>query len=105
AIAVLEERVAIRPIEGRGQHGELITTLGFAVLLAGTASLLFGTDPLRVPFMAINDPVTLLAGRVLPDELAIIVLGCSVALGAELVTRRTNLGLTSLATAEDRVAA
>jgi branched-chain amino acid transport system permease protein len=35
----------------------------------------------------------------------LIALACSIALGAELITRRTNLGLASLATAEDRIAA
>jgi branched-chain amino acid transport system permease protein len=104
-ISIVEERIAIRPLQGQGQHGELITTLGFAVLMAGIASLVWGSDPLPVPFFGSDRALTVLYGRVLPDELALIALASTMALGADLITRRTNLGLASLATAEDRIAA
>lgn len=105
AICVAEERIAIRPLQGRGAHGELVTTLGVAVLLDGVAVLIWGSDPLPVPFFASNEPMSFLTGRVVPAELYLIVIGCGVAIGAQLLTSRTLFGLYSLAAAEDRVAA
>jgi branched-chain amino acid transport system permease protein len=101
----IEEVLAIRPLEGRGVHGELVTTLGVAVLLEGVAVLLWGSQPLAVPFFGSERVLTLLSGRVLPVELTLVAIACAVTLGAELLSRRTTLGLTSLATAEDRIAA
>jgi branched-chain amino acid transport system permease protein len=104
-VGLLEERVAIRPLQGLGFHGELVTTLGVAVLLDGLAVLIWGSLPLPVDFIGPQSAITFLTGRVYPAELALIGIGISVAIGAELYSSRTLLGITNLATSEDRVAA
>lgn len=104
-LGAAEEQFAVRPIQGRGLHGELVTTLGVAIMLDGLALLLWGSQPIPVPFMASASAVSLLGGRVLPIELLLIAVAVIVTVGGELISRRTVLGLQSLATAEDRLAA
>jgi branched-chain amino acid transport system permease protein len=104
-LGLVEERVAIRPLRGLGFHGELVTTLGVAVLLDGVAVLLWGSQPLTVDFFGPNAAVTIWTGRIYPAEVALIGIGIAVAVGAELYSTRTMLGIANLATAEDRVAA
>jgi branched-chain amino acid transport system permease protein len=104
-IGVMEEQMAIRPLGALGVHGELITTLGAAVLLQGVAILIWGTQPLEVPFVLSDSSLTLLGGRLLPVELTLIAIACAVALAGEVHSRHTAIGLASLATSEDRTAA
>lgn len=103
-LGLVEEFTAIRPLQGLGVHGELVTTLGVAVLLDGVAIIIWGSQPLPVPFFGSQGVLTIFSGRILPAELTLIGLACAVAVGAELFSRRTDFGLTGLATAEDRVA-
>jgi branched-chain amino acid transport system permease protein len=104
ATGVVEERLAIRPLQGLGFHGELVTTLGVAVLLNGIAVVIWGSLPRTVDF-GTGSALSLLGGRIFPAEIALIAIGVAVAVGAELYSSRTMLGITNLATAEDRVAA
>ncbi|HUX87190.1 MAG TPA: branched-chain amino acid ABC transporter permease, partial [Chloroflexota bacterium] len=99
------EEAAIRPLRGAGLHGELVTTLGVAVFLDGVAVIIWGNQPLAVPFFGSEQALTVFSGRVLPAELILIVVGVAVAIGAEAFSHWTTFGLTSLATAEDWVAA
>lgn len=104
-IGFLNERLAIRLLPAGTIHGELVTTVGFSVLLVGLAIALFGDNPHSVQsVITSNDPVTLLGGRVYPYELAMVVVAVLIVVGAEVLSRRTTLGIASLATAEDRVA-
>lgn len=104
-LAVIEEFFAVRPLQGRGSHGELVTTLGAAVVLEGAALVLWGPNPEAVHFPGSSTPVTVLGGRVLPDQLALIVLSIVIALGLRAAMRRTMIGIAALATAENRSAA
>src|SRR3954469_10496478 len=38
-IGVLEERIAVRPIAGTSVHGELVTTVGWSVIMQGSVLL------------------------------------------------------------------
>jgi branched-chain amino acid transport system permease protein len=67
--------------------------------------LLWGSQPLTVDFFGSNAAVTIWTGRIYPAEVALIGIGIAVAVGAELYSTRTMLGIANLATAEDRVAA
>jgi branched-chain amino acid transport system permease protein len=104
-IGILIERTAIRLLPP-GAHAELVTTVGVAVILAGLVVIVFGTNPLAVPAVWGGDHAfTLLGGRILPAELTILCIGLSVPIVADLLTTRTLLGLSSLATSEDKTAA
>jgi len=103
AVAAVEERVAIRPVTGT--EGHLVTTVGMASLLDGASQLIWGNQPLQVPFFGPAGVWQVLGGRVLPVELLLIVAALAIAAGLVLIGRRTMLGLALLAVAEDREAA
>ncbi|KAA9375901.1 branched-chain amino acid ABC transporter permease [Microbispora cellulosiformans] len=105
-IALVEERVAIRPLLGRAdRHGTLITTVGAATILDGLAAAIWGRQPLTVPSVLPDEPLTLLGGTLRPVDLALIGLTLVVGVGLHLWSRHTLTGLASLASAEDRDAA
>ena len=105
AVALVEERVAVRPIFGTGVHGELVTTLGAAILLEGIAVVIWGDQPLTVPVPAMDTPISLLGGRAIVADLALVLVACALAVGAYEWTRRSIHGLAGLAASEDRDAA
>lgn len=105
-IGLIEERVAIRYLPSRTVHGELVTTVGFSVLIEGLAIAFFGTNPYPVPSVITgNNTITLLGGRIYPYQIVMIAVAVIIVIGFELFTRRTLIGLASLATAEDKTAA
>jgi branched-chain amino acid transport system permease protein len=105
AAGCVEEWTALRPIRGKGTHAELVTTVGFGFLLTGISQLVWGTSPLKVPFIGSNTPFSLLGGRVRPDDVALIITAVVVAVGLWFFSRRSLTGLASLAAAQDRDAA
>lgn len=100
----LEELGAVRWLRGRGAHNELVTTLGVATLLSGIALVLWGSNPQRIPYFSDSVPLDLLGGRVLLVEVLIILAAVVLAVAVGIITKRTMLGLASLATSEDREA-
>jgi branched-chain amino acid transport system permease protein len=103
ALAVVEERIAIRPI--KGTEGQLVTTVGVATLLNGATQLIWGGQPLTVPFLSSTRVWTIFGGRVLPIEMLLIVVAVVITVGLVVYTRRSMIGLATLAMAEDREAA
>jgi branched-chain amino acid transport system permease protein len=103
AVAVVEERTAIRPV--RGTEGQLVTTVGFATLLDGVTQVIWGGQPLQVPFFGPSKVVTLLDGRVFPVEL--VLMGAALVLTGlfVMISRGSMLGIAMLAVSEDREAA
>ncbi|MEV7011475.1 branched-chain amino acid ABC transporter permease [Streptosporangium sp. NPDC051022] len=105
-VALIEERIAIRPLLGRSDaHGALITTVGAATILDGLAAAIWGRQPLTVPSGLPERPLELLGGAVRPIDLVLIVLTLVVGIGLHVWSRHTLTGLASLASAEDRHAA
>ncbi|WP_027943767.1 branched-chain amino acid ABC transporter permease [Amycolatopsis taiwanensis] len=102
-LAGLEERFAVRP--AASHETQLVTTLGAATLLNGAAQLIWGGQPLTVPFFGSNDVTTLLGGRVYPVEIVLIVLAVVLVVVLAQLSRRTLLGLALLGMSEDREAA
>ncbi len=103
-IGALEEFLAIRWLRGRGAHNELVTTLGVATLLSGLALVLFGSEPNRISYFSDQAPLDLLGGRVLFVEVLTILGAIVIAVAVGVITKRTMIGLASLATSEDREA-
>ncbi|MCW2494480.1 branched-chain amino acid ABC transporter permease [Jatrophihabitans sp.] len=103
AVAVVEERIAIRPV--RGTEGQLVTTVGFLTLLEGVTQLIWGGQPLQVPFFGSEKVLSVFGGRVFPVEL--MLMGALVVFAAIFVavSRGTMLGIAMLAVSEDREAA
>ncbi len=102
-VAYLEYVIAIRPV--KDHHNILVTTLGVAILLDGLAQLVWGGEPLAVPFAAGDRAIDFLGGRVYPVELALIVV-LLVAVGGFMLYGRLSLtGLALRGMAEDSEAA
>jgi branched-chain amino acid transport system permease protein len=103
AVAVLEERIGIRTIIGT--EGQLITTVGFATLLDGVTQVIWGGEPLQVPFFGPDTVWNVAGGKVFPVELLLVLLAVLLAVVIALLGRSTMLGLAMLALSEDREAA
>lgn len=105
-VAAVEYLLAVRPVLGRGEHGELVTTLGAATILQGIILVLVVDDVERVPFFGPTDLIDVPGGgRVSPAELVLIVLAVVVGVGAHVWTRRSLAGLAAMGLSEDRDAA
>lgn len=102
-VAAIEERIAIRPV--RDMHNVLVTTLGASIFLDGAAQLIWGSQPLAVPFFAGNDSMPFLGARVYPVEIALILLAPLIVILLVQFSRRSLVGLALLAISEDREAA
>lgn len=102
-VAAIEERIAIRPL--KDPHAILVTTLGASVLFNGAAQLVWGSQPLTVPFFGGNQVLSLVGGRLYPVEIALVVAVVLLVVLMVWFSRRSVAGLALLATAEDREAA
>ncbi|GAA4803644.1 branched-chain amino acid ABC transporter permease [Tomitella cavernea] len=102
-VAAVEERIAVRPVAD--MHNVLVTTLGAAIFLDGATQLLWGKQPLTVPFFGGDEAVGLLGGRVYPVEIALVILVVLIVALFEQYSRRSMSGLALLAMSEDREAA
>ncbi len=104
-IGAIEEFIAVRPLARKGSHNELVTTLGIGVILSGVALVLWGSEPRSMPYLKEFGVLDVLGGRVTVGELSLIVVAIVVGVGMWLLSTRTSIGLTALATSEDRDAA
>lgn len=102
-VATIEERVAIRTVTGT--EGQLITTVGFATLLDGLTQVIWGGEPLQVPFFGSDRVWNVFGGRVFPVELMLMLVAVAVAVLIAFTGRNSMLGLAMLAVSEDREAA
>lgn len=105
AVALVEERVAIRPLRTVGAHSELVTTLGYATVITGLIIVVAGSDPLAVRFPFSARSFHLLGGRIQPVDLALIITALVIAGVLAAILRWTRLGIATLAQSEDREAA
>jgi branched-chain amino acid transport system permease protein len=105
AVGLICEKIAIGPLQGSGVHSELITTVGVATVIIGVCEVVWGNQPLQVPFFGSNRILTVLGGRTNADDLSLIVVAVVMILLIHLWSNRTLFGLASLAIAENREAA
>jgi branched-chain amino acid transport system permease protein len=107
AIAVAEERIAIRPLMTgrRDAHATLITSVGAAVVLDGVVIRVWGPLPRTVKSLVSEHGIKVLGARVQPNDLLLIGAVLVVGIGLDLLSKHTLVGLASLAAAEDRDAA
>jgi branched-chain amino acid transport system permease protein len=103
AVAAIEERIAIRTVVGT--EGQLITTVGFATLIDGVTHVIWGGEPLQVPFFGPDRVWQVLGGRVFPIELLLLVVALAIGALIAFFGRNTMLGMAMLAVSEDREAA
>jgi branched-chain amino acid transport system permease protein len=114
AVGFLVELTAVAPLKsyrlrrsgtGAAGHGELVTTVGASTVITGLAFIVWGSDPLRVPLFTDDSRFPFLGGQVRPSDLTVILVAVAVGLALHFWTKRSRLGLASLAQTEDRDAA
>jgi len=105
AISAVEERIAVRPLTGSGVHGELVTTVGWSVMMQGSVLRIWGSEPREVPGVVPYRIVSVLGGRITVGEVVLIATAIVLSVGVHVWSRSTLLGIASLAAAEDREAA
>jgi branched-chain amino acid transport system permease protein len=86
----------------KGGPAELVTTVGMATLLIGAMGLIWGYNPLSVPFRGPANVFTILGTRVQPIQVILVVVAIVVAVGLHFWFKLTRLGQSCLAVAEDR---
>ena len=105
-VALLEERLAIRPLAGADHsHANLITTVGAGTAITGAIVLIWGADPVPVDMIDPDRVWTWFGGRFTPVDLVLVILAVAVAASLHTVSNRTRVGLATLALAEDAEAA
>lgn len=104
-VAALEYTVAIRPVQKRGDHAELVTTVGAMTVIQGVLLLLITQDAQKVPALVPDELFDLPGGRVSPSDLLLIAIAIVVGLGLHYWTRRTRSGLAAMGISQDREAA
>ncbi|WP_222849593.1 branched-chain amino acid ABC transporter permease [Trebonia kvetii] len=103
ALATVEERVAVRPVSE--PDALLVTTLGVATLLSGGTQLIWGSQPLSVPFPGSSNVISVFGGRIYPYEVGLVAAPVVLVLIYLYLSRRLTVGLALLGMAEDREAA
>ncbi|WP_236995099.1 branched-chain amino acid ABC transporter permease [Gordonia phthalatica] len=102
-IAAIEELVAVRPV--RDPHTQLVTTLGVATLLNGATQLIWGNEPLTVPFFGSDKPIDIFGGGTYVYEIALLALAIVIVIALGQFSRHTMTGLALMGVSENREAA
>ena len=107
ALAVLEERLAVRPAlrHGRGAMSWVLATLGFAIVLAAVFALVFSPRIRQPPPIVDDTPHTVLGLTVSLQQLSLIATAVVVAGLMVLFHRSTLVGVAMRAVAQDAEAA
>jgi branched-chain amino acid transport system permease protein len=103
-IAAVEERVAIRLVSS-SSHAILVTTVGAATILTGLIVVIWGSNPQQVTLSGASITFSVFGGLISPVDITMIVMALLSGVLLHLWTKRTRLGLASLAQTEDREAA
>jgi branched-chain amino acid transport system permease protein len=106
ALGLIVEVTAIHKLlASRSASSTLVTTVGASVAIEGVILVIWGTTPQTAQSFISDRIVTFLQARLTIDQYAIIALAIVLPALVALVTRKTLIGLSSLAAAEDRDAA
>lgn len=108
-LGLMCELITIRPLRMSravgGGPSELVTTVGMATALIGAYGLIWGYDPLKVPFDGPTNAVSFLGIRAQPVEIMLVGCAILVAVALHWAFRYTRIGHACMAVAEDRDAA
>lgn len=107
ALALIEERIIVRPFLARKQEGHnigwFIATLAFGVVLQGIAVLTYGHNPpLPVPSPLPSGAIRVGFVHISPQQLLAIIAFLAVCIGLQMFYGRTWLGQSMKATAVNR---
>jgi len=101
AIAIVCERLAVRPLRGRGEVVSLLATSGVAVVLENLIHLIFGPTPLNVRTPAAYAPVVLGGVFLTQQKLFVLLMACGLSVAVALFVRHGRWGRAIRAVARD----
>lgn len=105
AVAALEYTVAIMPVQKRGDHAELVTTVGAMTIIQGIILLFVADDARRVNSLLSEELISVPGGRISPAEFLLIAMAIIISLGVHYWTKSTRSGLAAMGISEDKEAA
>jgi branched-chain amino acid transport system permease protein len=103
---VIVERVAVRPFVERDSNLWLPATVALGIVVDNVVLFAFGKDPRAMPAGVLTSGSILLAGiKIQYLQILIPVIGLAIALGLQILFRRTHWGRALLAVVQNREAA
>ena len=98
--------LVIRPAKESTLLGKIVITLGLALVLQGTAVLLWGTDPKTLPF-PLSDVKVYRLGEVVVSQISIgsFIIGLALMAGLYVLVQHSRIGLAMRAVSQNTVAA
>ena len=91
------ERFLVRPFAERGSNAWLMATVAGGIVLENVVMFTYGKEPRAFPSALAETPVHIFGAGVYPLQLAIPVVGISIAACLSLLIKRTKLGKAMLA--------
>ena len=100
-LGALLERLVIRPMVGQPIFATVMMTIALAVLLRSLISLIWGTDPMRLPAMEGGNPVEVLGTSLVPAQFVLIIVYLLACVAIWAFLRYSVLGIAMRAAATD----
>lgn len=100
-LGALLERLVIRPMVGQPIFATVLMTIALAVLLRSLISLIWGTDPMRLPAMEGGNPVEVLGTSLVPAQFVLIIVYLLACVAIWAFLRYSVLGIAMRAAATD----
>ncbi len=101
AVAILCEKLAVRPLRGRGEVVSLLATSGVAVVLENLIQLVFGPNPQTVRTPMAYTPVVLGGIFLTQQKLLVLLMACGLSLAVTAFIRHGRWGRAIRAVARD----
>lgn len=100
-LMVVVERVALRPLYGRGMIYPVLATVGLSAVIVSVIQLIWGSETQTMRPLFRQTPVDVLGVRIVPESIWILVIGVAVAIVMVLFLRHSKVGTAMRATAQD----
>lgn len=104
-IGFLIEITAFRPLIDAIQQRRLIATIGIGIFLRNLVRVIFGADPFPFPSIFGDKPVQVMGLTIVPQNIWNMVIGFALLIALTLFLKKTTVGKSMRATAQDREAA
>jgi branched-subunit amino acid ABC-type transport system permease component len=99
---VLVDRIALRPAYRRGVLAAVVSTIGLSFFMENGAQIIWGRGGFSFPTVFGNEVIDVGGVRLVPERVAIFLIGLAVTGILTFFLMRTKLGMAARATAGDR---
>ncbi len=105
AIAILVERIGVRPSRSDNPLVLIFLTIGISIILRGIIKIVWGKNRMAVPSLSGDEPIIILGAAITPQALWILLLTSLAIAGLVLLFRKTAIGLAMRGVAANQEAA